>query len=183
MVPPSEREAMAITLGADDAIDSCKESYWKTVLADGPLGASPLIFPYTSANAITAQVTIAFGLRNESVTITSGPQSFLKAVASAYNLLRSGISKAAITGGFCEEAAFAMLLETGPRKKTVVEITRSFETPLPLDHVSVPTVSIAETFREMVSVIDKGGVIKSVDNAGRNMILIEICVNRPDSQK
>ncbi len=56
-------------LGIDDAIEDIKDEYLRAVLADGMLGASPLLFPFTSPNALAAQVSIACDLRGEGIVI------------------------------------------------------------------------------------------------------------------
>src|SRR3970040_2977762 len=80
-----------IVFGIDNAIDRCKEEFFKGLLAEGPIGASPLLFPYTSHNAITAQATIAFGIKGEDITITSGASSFLKAIEYGFELLHGDV--------------------------------------------------------------------------------------------
>ena len=56
-------------IGIDDAIEDLKDEYFGGILTDGILGASPLLFPFTSANAIAAQISIAFDLRCESIMV------------------------------------------------------------------------------------------------------------------
>lgn len=171
----SERERTGIVLGADNAIDECKEEYYRAVLAEGPLGASPLSFPYTSANAITAQTTIAFGLHHETFTITDGPLSFLKAARMAFDLIQTGVCKAVITGGFSQKAAFAMLMQdagapTGAWHRTI----RITDTDTPPE-TAVAAASIEETFDSVLALLDgKDGVIKGVDKEGGNMVFVEI---------
>ena len=172
-----EREDAGVVLGADNAIDACKEEFYRAVLTDGPLGASPLVFPYTSANAITAQVTIAFGLRHESFTITDGPLSFLKAVETAFNLIRFGVCKAVITGGVSQNAAFTMLMQAAipPPDAAKTEITGAAQTPAPSDPGQTP--SMEETFADMAALLANAAdlrIVKSVDKTGGNMVSIMI---------
>jgi hypothetical protein len=106
-----------IIFGVDNAIDGCKSQFFKGLLNDGPLGASPLLFPYTSPNIITAQITIAFTIKGEDITITSGPFSFLKALGYGFELLHRGIMQSAIVGGISENEAMVIMLEAlTPRK-------------------------------------------------------------------
>lgn len=55
-------------IGIDDSIEDIKDSYFNNILNDGILGGSPLIFPFTSPNALAAQISIAFDIRGESIT-------------------------------------------------------------------------------------------------------------------
>lgn len=165
--PGLERETVGVVFGADNAIDACKADYYKAVLTDGPLGASPLVFPYTSANAITAQATIAFGLHHETFTITDGPLSFLKAVALAHDLVRSGVCKAVLAGGFSQTAAFAVLMQSTPEPGAAISvITGQPDNAAPSNSVRIPAPSIDETFIDMAARLADGtGIyaIKDVD--------------------
>lgn len=58
-----------IYLGIDDAIEEVKDEYFKGIVRDGMWGASPMLFPYTTPNAFAAQISIAFDLRGESITM------------------------------------------------------------------------------------------------------------------
>ena len=101
-----------IVFGIDNAIDKCKAEFFKGLLAEGPIGASPLLFPYTSHNAITAQATIAFGIKGEALTIVSGASSFLKAVGYGFELLHRGVMKSVIAGGVSENGAMVIIMES-----------------------------------------------------------------------
>lgn len=103
-------EGAGIIIGVDSAIDKVKESYFKGVVEDGALGASPLFFPYTSPNVLAARATIHFGIKGPDITISSGPLSFLKAVSYAYRLVSSGTVGLAVAAGVTEGLAVAMLI-------------------------------------------------------------------------
>lgn len=101
-----------VVFGIDNAIDRCKAEFFKGLLAEGPIGASPLLFPYTSHNVITAQATIAFGIKGEDITIASGASSFLKAIGYGYELLIKKAMKSVIAGGVSENAAMVIIMES-----------------------------------------------------------------------
>lgn len=103
-------ERAGIIAGIDNAIDKVKESYFKGVVKDGPLGASPLFFPYTSPNVLAARATIHLGIKGPDITIVSGPLSFLKAVSYAYCLVSSGRIDLAIVAGVTEGIAASVVL-------------------------------------------------------------------------
>lgn len=142
-----------IVFGIDNAIDRCKEEFFKGLLAEGPIGASPLLFPYTSHNAITAQATIAFGIKGEDITITSGASSFLKAIEYGFELLHKDVMKSVIAGGISENEAMVVVMERltpdeAQRKRgagiSSKEVT-CFKNPLPRDGVEIK--SIEDSFR------------------------------------
>ena len=66
---PVGDSTVGIFIGIDDAIEDIKDEYFSGVLAEGILGASPLLFPFTSPNALAAQVSIAFDLRGEGIVM------------------------------------------------------------------------------------------------------------------
>ncbi|MBI5047550.1 MAG: hypothetical protein HZB54_01175 [Deltaproteobacteria bacterium] len=101
-----------IVFGIDNAIDRCKAEFFKGLLAEGPIGASPLLFPYTSHNVITAQATIAFGIKGEDITITSGASSFMKAIGYGFELLYRCVMKSVIAGGVSENGAMVIVMES-----------------------------------------------------------------------
>ncbi len=59
---------IGIYIGIDDAIEDIKDEYFQYIVDEKILGASPLLFPYTSPNALAAQASIAFDIRGESLT-------------------------------------------------------------------------------------------------------------------
>lgn len=60
---------ISLIIGIDDAIEDIKNEYLEGILAEGILGASPLLFPFTSPNALAAQVSIALDLRGEGIVM------------------------------------------------------------------------------------------------------------------
>lgn len=168
-------ENSAVVFGIDNAIDGCKAEFFKGLLQDGPIGASPLLFPYTSSNAITAQVTIAFGIKGEDITITGGALSFLKAICYGLELLNRGVIQSAIIGGVSENEAMALVIEAlsmERQKKLCVKII-NYEDPLK-DVVSQDKItieSIEDSFRLMNNAIKSKGSIKVFDKHGHGVSL------------
>lgn len=60
--------SIALYIGVDDCMEVIKKDYFTGVLQEGLLGASPLLFPYTSANVLAAKAAIVFDLRGENLT-------------------------------------------------------------------------------------------------------------------
>ena len=95
---PAGTPDMGLFIGIDEAIEDIKDEYFSNVLNDGLVGASPLLFPFTSPNAFTAQASIAYDIRGESITF------FMKNIYSdviLYSLdcVRAGHIKMAVSGG------------------------------------------------------------------------------------
>jgi 3-oxoacyl-(acyl-carrier-protein) synthase len=88
---------IGIYIGIDDAIEDIKDEYFSGVRADGLLGASPLLFPFTSPNTLAAQVSIAFDLRGEGIVM---PVNSLCPDVIKYSAecISGGYAKKAITG-------------------------------------------------------------------------------------
>lgn len=165
-------ERAGIIVGIDNAIDKVKESYFMGVVKDGPLGASPLLFPYTSANVLAARATIHFGIKGQDITIVSGPLSFLKAVSYAYCLVSSGRIDIAIVAGVTEAVAAAVVLgldisgcfinsAVESRADGVEEINKSQ--------------SMSDTFSLLEGALTAGGEasVEAVDPSG-NMVRISL---------
>ncbi|MGO9614598.1 MAG: beta-ketoacyl synthase N-terminal-like domain-containing protein [Dissulfurispiraceae bacterium] len=66
---PLGDSTVSMYIGIGDAIEDIKDAYFNGILTEGILGASPLLFPFTSPNALAAQVSIAFDLRGEGIVI------------------------------------------------------------------------------------------------------------------
>ena len=166
-------ENCAVVFGIDNAIDGCKAEFFKGLLQDGPMGASPLLFPYTSSNAITAQVTIAFGIKGEDITITGGALSFLKAICYGLQLLNRGVIQSAIIGGVSENEAMVLGIETlyRERQKKLFGKIINYEDPLKdvasQDKRTIE--SIEDSFRLMNNAIKSKGSIKAFDKQGQGI--------------
>ena len=90
---------VGIALGVDEGIDGIKARHCLAVQSDGPLGASPLVFPFTTQNAVTARVSIGLDLRGEMFTLCCGQLSGAVALGIALNTVRRGGVTAMLAGG------------------------------------------------------------------------------------
>jgi hypothetical protein len=66
---PAGNDTIGIYIGIDDAIEEIKNEFLRNILKEGLLGASPLLFPFTSPNALAAQASIIFDIRGESIVM------------------------------------------------------------------------------------------------------------------
>lgn len=96
---PLAGDGVGIALGVDEGIDGVKARYYQGVLTDGPLGASPMAFPFTTPNTIAARISILFDLRGESLTVCGGSLSGAQAIGLALEALRGGRCGAVLAGG------------------------------------------------------------------------------------
>jgi hypothetical protein len=104
---PVGGDGIGIALGVDEGIDGIKARYYQGVLSEGPLGASPMAFPFTTPNTIAARICILLDLRGESLTVCGGNLSGAQAIGLAMEALREGRSNGVLAGGAtCVEQEF-----------------------------------------------------------------------------
>ncbi|MBF0457274.1 MAG: hypothetical protein HQK99_05200 [Nitrospirae bacterium] len=94
----SGRDDTGLYMGIDDAVEDIKDDFFRGVLGDGILGASPLMFPFTSPNAFSAQITIVFDMRGECILMPVN-NSFEDVIEYAVACIRNGYTKTAVSGG------------------------------------------------------------------------------------
>jgi len=96
---PLGRDDIGVALGVEEGIDGIKACYYRRLLEDGPLGASPIAFPFTAPNTIAARISILLDIRGESFTVCGGTLSGAQAIGLALESLREGRCAALLTGG------------------------------------------------------------------------------------
>ncbi|MFQ5585672.1 MAG: beta-ketoacyl synthase N-terminal-like domain-containing protein [Thermodesulfobacteriota bacterium] len=148
-----EPDSTGIVLGVDGVLDHWKEAYFKGIIDDGPLGASPMLFPYTSHNVLAARISIEYGLKGQNLTITSGPLSFLKALSAAYGLLFMGVVRTAIVGGVAGGRVVTMLMGSHYGE---VSLRDARESRVDAVNSSRPVVEgIEETFDDFTGLVNR----------------------------
>jgi hypothetical protein len=117
---PYRGDDLGLVLGVEEGIDGIKARYYRGVMADGPLGASPLTFPLTTPNTVAARVSILFDLRGETLTVGGGNVAGAQALGMAVRALRDGHAALALAGGvtcveseYLEAASFVNPSESG----------------------------------------------------------------------
>ncbi len=93
----SERTAAIVGTGIGGAA-TLDESY-KRLYADKATRVFPLTVPKLMPNAPASQVSMFLGLRGPSFGVVSACSSATHAIGLAYQMVRSGIADAAVTGG------------------------------------------------------------------------------------
>jgi 3-oxoacyl-[acyl-carrier-protein] synthase II len=96
---PVRGEEIGIALGVEEGIDGPKAEYYRRILKDGPLGSSPLLFPFTTPNTVAARLSILLDLRGENFTLCGGSLSGAQAIGLAMNAVREARPQAMLTGG------------------------------------------------------------------------------------
>ncbi|HEX9205635.1 MAG TPA: beta-ketoacyl synthase N-terminal-like domain-containing protein, partial [Candidatus Deferrimicrobiaceae bacterium] len=96
---PVREERAAIVLGVDEGIDGIRARHSIALRDGGPLAVSPLSFPFTSHNAVTAQLSILLEIRGESLTLCGGALSGAAALGAARRLVLDGLAPFVLAGG------------------------------------------------------------------------------------
>jgi 3-oxoacyl-(acyl-carrier-protein) synthase len=89
----------AIVLGVDEGIDGIRARHSVALRDGGPLAVSPLSFPFTSHNAVTAQLSILLEIRGEFLTFCGGALSGAAALGAARRVVLEGLAPFVLAGG------------------------------------------------------------------------------------
>ena len=99
-VPVARDEAApALVFGTMSSGVETLRAFLATTFAEGPEGASPMLFPFTVPNSPASQCSILLGLRGPNLTISEMEASGLAAIATAAGLVRAGVCDVALAGG------------------------------------------------------------------------------------
>jgi 3-oxoacyl-[acyl-carrier-protein] synthase II len=82
-------------LGSSDTVDQ----FFRSLLKEGPVGATPLLFQTAVPNAITSHCSIEYGIKGFNITFSHREASTEMAIAYAYQLLREGRAEVIFAGG------------------------------------------------------------------------------------
>ena len=107
MIPfPVGNSDISLYVGIDDSIEDIKDEYFRGIIAEGIIGASPLLFPLTTPNALAAQASILFDIRGESITFSVNC-SFSKVLEYVADSLAGGYTKMAIAGNITKDKSLS----------------------------------------------------------------------------
>ncbi len=114
-------------LGSSDTVDQ----FFRSLLKEGPTGATPLLFQTAVPNAITSHCAIEYGIKGVNITFSHKESSTEMAMVFAYHLLREGRGDVILTGGGDELSeplyhVYSMLGALSPGRGTGVEGMRPF---------------------------------------------------------
>jgi len=96
---PVEDHRAGIALGVDEGIDGIRARHSLALRDGGPMAVSPLSFPFTSHNAVTAQLSIFLDLRGEYHTFCGGSLAGATAVGAGRRLVLDGHASFVLAGG------------------------------------------------------------------------------------
>ena len=82
-------------IGGIESLESEKEKY----MEKGPSRVSPLFIPMMISNMAAGQVSMNFGLKGASMTITTACASATHAIGEAFRMIKYGIQDMVVTGG------------------------------------------------------------------------------------
>jgi 3-oxoacyl-[acyl-carrier-protein] synthase II len=82
-------------LGSSDTVDQ----FFRSLLKDGPTGATPLLFQTAVPNAIASHCSIEYQIKGVNLTFSHKETSTEMAIAFAYHLLKEGKADLILAGG------------------------------------------------------------------------------------
>ncbi|RPJ06368.1 MAG: beta-ketoacyl-[acyl-carrier-protein] synthase family protein, partial [Deltaproteobacteria bacterium] len=82
-------------LGSSDTVDR----FFRSLLREGPAGATPLLFQTAVPNAITSHCSIEYGIKGINITFSHKETSTEMAIVYAYHLLKEGRADVVFAGG------------------------------------------------------------------------------------
>jgi 3-oxoacyl-[acyl-carrier-protein] synthase II len=82
-------------LGSSDTVDQ----FFRSLLKEGPTGATPLLFQTAVPNAISSHCSIEYGIKGVNITFSHKETSAEMALSFAYHLLREGRADLILAGG------------------------------------------------------------------------------------
>jgi nodulation protein E len=103
---PELRESAAIVTGSCVGGQSTQDLGFVEIYQKGNNRVHPLTIPKTMANAGASHISMEFGITGPSFTISTACASAAHAIGQAYQMVGSGMTDLAITGG--SEAPFSM---------------------------------------------------------------------------
>ncbi|MFC1875676.1 beta-ketoacyl-[acyl-carrier-protein] synthase family protein [Thermodesulfobacteriota bacterium] len=93
------RERVAVVMGTSYGSSSHVDGFYRSLLADGPRGAQPLLFPETVPNAPASHISIYHNIQGPNATFCQNEISAETGMAYARSLLDGNIVDAVLVGG------------------------------------------------------------------------------------
>lgn len=115
-------------LGSSDTVDQ----FFRSLLKEGPGGATPLLFQTAVPNAITSHCSIEYGFKGVTLTFSHKETSTEMAIAFAYHLIKEGRADVILAGGGDELSeplyhVYSMLGALSPKRGKGLEGMRPFD--------------------------------------------------------
>jgi 3-oxoacyl-[acyl-carrier-protein] synthase II len=94
-----DRERVAVVMGTSYGSSSHVDGFYHSLLADGPRGAQPLLFPETVPNAPASHISIYHHIQGPNATLCQNEISAETGMAYARSLLDQNIVDVVLAGG------------------------------------------------------------------------------------
>lgn len=102
-------ERVAVAVGTLTGGSEASEAFMRPYLQRGPVGASPLVFPNSVANAASGHLALGFGLKGPSATFVDRENATFAALDQAIHWLRAGLAEVALVIG--TDGLFPLLMD------------------------------------------------------------------------
>ncbi|NWG03618.1 MAG: beta-ketoacyl-[acyl-carrier-protein] synthase family protein [Syntrophaceae bacterium] len=127
-----DSDRIGISIGTGLGSANTVDQFFRSLLKEGPLGATPLLFQTAVPNAITSHCAIEYGIKGVNITFSHKESSAEMAIAFAYHLLKEGRADIIFAGGGDELSeplyhVYSMLGALSPGKGRGVEGMRPFD--------------------------------------------------------
>ncbi len=99
-------DRVSILFGSSYEIEEFKSGFFKIFKESEPELTSPSVFPYTAANAVSASLSILFGIKGTNITFSNGVTAASEAMIAGRDLLALGKTDVVIIMGtnfFCDD--------------------------------------------------------------------------------
>jgi 3-oxoacyl-[acyl-carrier-protein] synthase II len=123
---------MGITIGTGLGSSDTVDQFFRSLLKEGPMGATPLLFQTSVPNAITSHCAIEYGIKGINLTFSHKETSTEIAMVFAYHLLKEGKADVILAGGGDELSeplyhVYSMLGALSPGREKGEEGMRPFD--------------------------------------------------------
>lgn len=123
---------LGISIGTGLGSSNTVDQFFRSLLKEGPIGATPLLFQTAVPNAITSHCAIEYGIKGVNITFSHKEASAEMAIVYAYQLLKEGKADVIFAGGGDELSeplyhVYSMLGALSPGRGKGVEGMRPFD--------------------------------------------------------
>ncbi len=122
---PALADRSGVIVGADGGYIALEESY-RGIFKEGKRRAHPLTVPKIMPNAVSSNISMVHGCRGPNYTIATACASATHAIGQAFQMIRSGMTDAMVTGGAEAMIAYGVLRAWAALKITAPDTCRPF---------------------------------------------------------
>lgn len=122
---PGLADRSGVIVGADGGYIALEQSY-RGIFKEGRRRAPPLTVPKIMPNAVSSNISMVHGCRGPNYTVATACASATHAIGQAFQMVRSGVTDAMITGGAEAMIAYGVLRAWAALKITAPDTCRPF---------------------------------------------------------